>query len=73
MSFSDISKSISNTSLDMPSKNDITKSNSYIFAPDGLILACPETNHESTSRRSSVYNINSIRRFSFDSLIKRFF
>ncbi len=73
MSLNSVPKSISSTSLSVAPKDNMTTSSSYIFAPDGIILAYPETYDGSTSRRNSVNDINPIRRFSFDSLVKKLF
>jgi len=54
-------------------KNNMTTSGSYIFAPDGIILAYPETHDGSTSRRNSDNNIYPFRRFSFVPLVKKLF
>jgi len=67
MSFNSGPKSTSSTAA----KDNMTTFGSYIFAPDGLILAYPKTYNESTSRRNADNDINPIRRFSFDSLVKK--
>ncbi len=69
MSLNSDPKSTSSTAT----KDNMTTIDSYIFFPDGLILAYPKTHYESTSRRNADNDINSIRRFSFDSLMKKLF
>jgi hypothetical protein len=73
MSLNSDPKSTSSTSVSSAEKDNMAISGSYIFAPDGLILAYPETYDKSTSRRNSDNDINPIRRFSFDSLVKKLF
>jgi len=73
MSLNSGPKSTSSTSASTATKDNMTTFGSYVFAPDGLILAYPKTYDESTSRRNADNDINPIRRFSFDSLVKKLF
>ena len=73
MSDDSVSNSTLNPPLNVVMNHNMRTSGSYIFAPDGLILAYPETSDGPSNCRYSDTDIHHITGFLFGTLMKNVF